>query len=124
MAQTIPCDLCENEPAALIATWIENGDTLGVGSGCIAAWCQSMMDAVTATAEHAPSEPAEAPEPAETSEPATQDAPEPEPEADPPPPVAAFPGTSKVVKSTHGHRKPRNAPREAADGPSATANPA
>lgn len=38
MAQQIPCDICEAEPAAMVLTMVMTGDTQGVGFRCLEEW--------------------------------------------------------------------------------------
>ena len=42
MAKPLNCDLCEVEPAVLMVTNINDGDTLTVGANCVAPWAMAM----------------------------------------------------------------------------------
>lgn len=35
MAQTIPCDLCQQETAVMLETRVETGDVIAVGASCL-----------------------------------------------------------------------------------------
>jgi hypothetical protein len=45
-AQPIGCDICNAEIAQLLVSRLDNGDTLGVGAGCMYTWAQGLADAV------------------------------------------------------------------------------
>jgi hypothetical protein len=99
MASIAMCDACGAEPAFLLVTMDVNGPntmTVGVGLQCEEGFHMMRMEQLSLM--HPPSEEdAEgAPEPAEALE---------EPEGTPDA-LREFPGTQRVVKSTHGHRKP------------------
>lgn len=46
MAQTIPCDMCEVEPAVMLVTMIQTGDGQGVGINCLSVWARSLADTI------------------------------------------------------------------------------
>lgn len=48
MAQMIPCDICEAEPAAMILTMVQTGDTQGVGFSCLEPWARGFADTIAA----------------------------------------------------------------------------
>lgn len=43
MAQPIPCDICRQTTADFMITATANGDTLGVGIECLAAWAEALV---------------------------------------------------------------------------------
>jgi hypothetical protein len=40
---TLPCDLCGDEPAALLITVVDTGTTTTVGGSCIPIWCKTLL---------------------------------------------------------------------------------
>jgi len=48
MAQPLGCDMCDSEPAALMVTVVDTGDTFTVGAGCLAGWAMGMVEGMTA----------------------------------------------------------------------------
>lgn len=45
------CDFCETEPALLMVTNTENGETVAIGFSCVLPWAQSMVAELGGQAE-------------------------------------------------------------------------
>jgi hypothetical protein len=54
MAQQIPCDICQQTTADFMITAISNGDTIGVGIECVAAWAEGLVTAYEAAIANNP----------------------------------------------------------------------
>lgn len=50
MAQPIPCDVCGQNAADFVITAVANGDTMGLGAECVAAWAELIVQALDAAA--------------------------------------------------------------------------
>jgi hypothetical protein len=44
-AAPIGCDICNQELGAMLVTNLSNGDTAGIGPGCLHEWAQQIADA-------------------------------------------------------------------------------
>ena len=120
MAQPIPCDFCDEEPMAmLLVTTIENGDTIGIGARCFVPWCQTSLEAFVAAQPAAVADAGVTARKPRGRKPVAEQVLPPSngDEAGEP---AAFPNTTHVVKSTHGHRKARETPQELTEPPEAS----
>ena len=83
MAQTIACDFCQQEPAAILIGNLDNGDQVAVGAGCAVNALHSLADQFTTPpALPMPSEPEMPAQPAEDAGAAYDAAPRPSPPED------------------------------------------
>ena len=87
MAQQLTCDMCQDEPAAVMQSSLVNGETIAVGDNCmplfclavvtaivegmdpdtLATWAPVLAPAITLLLQHISGTPADAPEPAQGS---------------------------------------------------------
>jgi hypothetical protein len=117
MAQVVMCSSCEVNPAFLLVTMDPNGNntlTVGVCLECEEGFHMMRMEQLAAILGSSPSDVTAPPE----APPAPSEAPEgPEAAEEPERPLSAFPGTQRVVRSTHGNRRPRQGAGESSEDP-------
>ncbi len=119
MAQAIFCDQCdEGRLAFVVVSFYNTPVTEAVCLPCLPQWLVDLTGAIKGlpngeevvsgmmaamAAAHLPEQAEEAPKEAPEAPQTAQEAPDEQ---------LAFPGTARVVKSTHGHRKTRSSPPE------------